>query len=330
MAKKGSENIEFANTEIEDNVQTTYVNNSNEYEPRSYSEREKVLSEEPMISCLRDEKVIVRFIGKKRGIVNNPDNPFFGGMGETCRREYVVPKTSTDNFVNVLTNSEKKFLEDYMGLKPNSLSIYLKENNFWETAKVVLKKGDNYFNLSNPEDYIKYKILLLYKDEVASSLEEYKNSPKVTHLFYISKEGDEIKQANDNLSTSSKAYMLYGELKNNLKKLVLVLETCDGKAISKNVTQDIVNGHVERVLKTNPKLFVQIAEDPFLDTKVLIKDAINCGIIKRIGDFYYYDNKPMCKENQDPTLKSACEYINAPRNQEIKFSIEAKIKALEE
>jgi hypothetical protein len=130
MAKKGSENIEFANTEIEDNVQTTYINNSNEYEPRSYSEREKVLSEEPMISCLRDEKVIVRFIGKKRGIVNNPDNPFFGGMGETCRREYVVPKTSTDNFVNVLTNSEKKFLEDYMGLKPNSLSIYLKENNF--------------------------------------------------------------------------------------------------------------------------------------------------------------------------------------------------------
>ncbi len=193
-----------------------------------------------------------------------------------------------------------------------------------------MKKGDNHLDLSNPNDYIAYKILLLNKDEVASSLEDYKNHPKATHMFYILKEGDEIKQANDNLSVSSKAYMLFGELKNNLKKLTIVLETVDGKAISNNVKSDVLYSHVEKTLSTNPKLFIQVAEDPYLDTKVIIKDSINLGLIKKNGDYYYLmDNTAMCKPNQEPTLKSACEFINLPKNQEIKLNLEAKIKLLE-
>ena len=77
---------------------------------------------------------------------------------------------SSGAFKNVLTNSEKNYLEYIMGLEPNALSVYKKVDNFWSTAtegtinKVMLKKGDNRLDLSNPEDYIRYKILLANND----------------------------------------------------------------------------------------------------------------------------------------------------------------------
>jgi hypothetical protein len=109
--------------------------------------------------------------------VTNPKHVLYGGMAETAVRTFVVPMLSSGVYVNVLTDSEKAFLEEVMGLEYNALSIYKKENNFWDDAndfgisKVKLQKQDNYLDLSNPEDYIRYKILLANKDFVAPSLE---------------------------------------------------------------------------------------------------------------------------------------------------------------
>lgn len=91
-------------------------------------------------------------------------------MAENASRTFVVPRLSSGMFVNVLTDAEKAFLEEIMGLEYNSLSIYKKVDNFWDDSnengisKVTLKKQDNYFDLSNPEDYIRYKILLANKE----------------------------------------------------------------------------------------------------------------------------------------------------------------------
>ena len=108
------------------------------------------------ISCLRNEKIKVQFIRRNNGM---PDNHVLsGGMAEGSKMTLVVPRLNTGTFVNVLTDAEKSFLEEYMGLEYNALSIYKKpdEENFWNDAnsnginKVVLIKGDNYFDLSNP------------------------------------------------------------------------------------------------------------------------------------------------------------------------------------
>ena len=70
------------------------------------------------------------------------------------------------------------------GLEYNALSIYKKVDNFWDDAneigiaRVRLIKQDNYFDLANPEDFIKYKILLANKDFIAPSL-RCCNMPKV-------------------------------------------------------------------------------------------------------------------------------------------------------
>jgi hypothetical protein len=37
------------------------------------------------------------------------------------------------------------------------------------------------------------------------------------------------------------------------------------------------------------------------------------------------DGSPLCGDNEDPTLSVAAAFLSLPKNQELKFSIEAKI-----
>ena len=87
--------------------------------------------EDELVSCLRNEKVVVRYLPRETGLVSNPKHIFYGGMAENAVRIFTVPiLESTGAFVNVLTNTEKAFLEAMMGLEANALSIYQRENNF--------------------------------------------------------------------------------------------------------------------------------------------------------------------------------------------------------
>ena len=158
---------------------------------RKKTARKESDDETPIINCLRNGRVIVRHIPKEGGMITNPKHILFGGMAENAIRTFVVPRLSSGMFVNVLTDSEKAYLEEVMGLEYNALSVYKKENNFWDDSndsgisKVRLTKLDNYLNLADPEDYIRYKILLANKDYIAPSLEVLQDSPKATYQFVI-------------------------------------------------------------------------------------------------------------------------------------------------
>ena len=61
------------------------------------------------INPLRNERIIVRFLGRKNGIWgDNPKHVLAGGMSENAVRKFVVPLLSTRAYVNVLTNNEKE------------------------------------------------------------------------------------------------------------------------------------------------------------------------------------------------------------------------------
>ena len=60
-------------------------------------------------SCLRNEKIKVKFIERNNGLPSN--HVLSGGMAEGSKITLVVPRLNTGTFVNVLTDSEKSFLE---------------------------------------------------------------------------------------------------------------------------------------------------------------------------------------------------------------------------
>ena len=286
------------------------------------------ISSNPMISCLRNERVLIRHIPKEGGMISNPKHILYGGMAENATRYFTVPKLTSGMYVNVLTDSEKEFLEQVMGLEYNTLSIYKKVDNYWENNMVRLTKQDNILDLSDPDDYIKYKILIANKDFIAPSLEVLNDFPKATYQFVIIAEGEETKTAKDNMSVTMRCYKEFGKIENDINILRTIVETMDGRPTSPNVKLEFLQTKINGLIQADSKLFLKTVEDPYLPTKVLIKRSIEAGIISNRGNYLYLksDNSPLCESNQEPTLSIAAQYLNNPKRQDIKLMLEAKLK----
>ena len=285
------------------------------------------------ISCLRNEKVKVKFIERNNGLPSN--HVLSGGMADGAKISLVVPKLNTGSFVNVLTDAEKNFLEEYMGLEYNALSIYKKpdEENFWNDAnpnginKVELRKGDNYLDLSDPQQYIKYKILLANKNIICPSLTTLKETPKATYRFVIIAEGEESKQAKNNMNNTMRCYKEYGKIEENIDLLRIVVETLDGRPTAPTVKLEFLQNKCNTLIQSDPKKFLSVITDPLLSTKSLIKLSIENGSIANRGNYLYLrsDNTPVCESNEEPTLNFAAKYLNAPKHQDILFALQAKL-----
>lgn len=291
------------------------------------------VEEQDLISCLRNERIIVRYVIRESNMVRNPKHSLYGGMAENASRTFTVPiLESSGAFVNVLTNEEKAFLEEYMGLDGNALSVYLKDNNFWANYSVRLIKGDQFLDLSNPEDYIKYKVLLANKNYIAASLTDLQERPKATYQFVLISENEESDQSNKKLSASMEAFMLLGKLQEDKELLKYIVETINSRPISNKANLDFISGEIYKIIQSNAKTFVKVAKDPLLLTKLLITQATEAGVIRKRSDYYYMasDNSPLCEPNEDPTLTVAAKYLNTPKRQEIKFTVEAKLKSLKD
>ena len=284
-------------------------------------------------SCLRNEKIKVKFIERNNGLPSN--HVLSGGMAEGSKITLVVPRLNTGTFVNVLTDSEKSFLEEYMGLEYNDLSIYKKpdEENFWNDAnanginKVELRKGDNYFDLKDPQQYIKYKILLANKNIICPSLTALKETPKATYRFVVIAEGEESKQAKNNMTNTMNCYKEYGKIEDNLDLLRIVVETLDGRPTASTVKLEFLQNKCNTLIQKDPKKFLSVITDPLLSTKSLIKLSIENGSIANRGNYLYLrsDNTPLCEQNEEPTLNFAAKYLNAPKHQDILFALQAKL-----
>ena len=287
-----------------------------------------------LVNCLRNEKVIVRFIARAKGMITDPRHILFGGMAAGSKIKFTTPLLRSGQYADVLTKEEKKFLEYKLGLEPNALSVHNRTNNFWSDAneqgigRIELIKGDNPLDLSQPIDYIKYKILLNNKDQIAPSMQVLQDKPKATYKFVIISESDTAKAANTKVTLKAQAYMEFGKINEDKEKMRVIIETIDGRPTAANSTVEYLQGKVGELIEANTKMFLQVVKDQFLDNKVLIKKAIEAGLISNRGNYLYLrdGNVPLCEHGQEPTINIAAKYLSLPKHQDLKFSIEAKLK----
>jgi hypothetical protein len=323
-------NIDLTDDEVPVEVEIT---KSNRKPGRRPMNTEKPYTEEkPLLNCLRKETVTVRFIKRDSGFISNPKHILFGGLAENATQIFTVPLLSNGSYKNVLTDSEKEYLETTMGLEPNALSIYLKTGNYWDDFRVRLTKSDSYLDLSVPTDYIKYKVLLANSDTIAESLEKFSVSPKATYKYVLISENDEMQVSKDQMTLSMEASELFGTISNNPEVLRVIIETMEGKPISATTKLDYLKTQVFRLLNNNPKLFLNITKDPYFKTKILVKHCVEHGLIKKRGDFYYLaeNSAPLCTNTEEPVLSNVVRYLNNPAKQELMLMLEAKLKPLKQ
>lgn len=287
-----------------------------------------------LVNCLKNEKVIVRFISRARGMITDPRHVLYGGMAAGSKIKFTTPLLRSGQYADVLTKEEKNFLEYKLGLEPNALSVHNRINNFWSDAneqgigRIELIKGDNPLDLSQPIDYIKYKVLLNNKDQIAPSIQALQDRPKATYKFVIINEGDTAKAANTRVTLKAQAYMEFGKVNEDKEKMRVIIETIDGRPTARDSKLEYLQGKIGELIEANTKMFLQVVRDPLLDNKVLIKKAIEAGVIANRGNYLYLKdgNMPLCDNGQEPTLNIAAKYLSLPKHQDLKFSIEAKVK----
>lgn len=303
--------------------------------PKMTVQREQPKEKKELVNCLRNERVIVKFVPRETAMIHDKHHVLYGGMAETATRNFVVPRLrSTGQYKNILTNDEKAFLEHIMGLEEDALSVYRKNDNFWDDSnengigRVTLHKQDNYLDLSNPADYIKYKILLANDDKIAPSHQALEERPKATYEFEIISEGDETKSNLSKMDATMQSYFEFGNIRDDKDTLRVVIELLERRPTAPQIKLDWLQAKIKEYIDRDPRRFLSIITDNLLPAKVLIRRSQEAGLVSMRNNLYYLrqDNSPLCEMGEDSTLTNAAKYISAPKNAELKYMLEAKLK----
>ena len=274
------------------------------------------------------KKIIVKFIPRSNPMISKDIKNHIaeGGMLTDAVCSYSVCLKRNGNVKNVLTNEEKDFLEDATGL---NLSVY---GDFWKTFRVKLKKDKlgRELDLSNPVDYISYKVLLsLTKFEIAPSWAE---RDKILDYKFALTEVDEIvtnKKKDFNIKRD--AFKAYAKIESDTNKLINILRLLSNAPISKNTSINVLQDKVTEYVDSQPAKFLSIIEDAGFETKMLILEGIEKGVIIKTGNRYTTkDGLELCESGEIPLFTNAVKYLDANKNQDIRAMIEDKIYNNEE
>jgi len=273
---------------------------------------------------LPNERITIRFIKRNKGLAADvgESHVISGGMIEGATRKFCVPLLRNGGLKNVLTNEEKEFFEKghFNGV---NLSIY---SDFWKTQYVSLEKLDTILDLAVPEDYLKYKILLAWDSVIAPSLQQYKLENKGTYQFFITKDGEELKDRSKKLDLIKAAWKAYYKLEDNRDIMISIIYLMTGKKLSENSTMKFINTEVETLVDVRTKEFLALVEDPNFETKTLIALAENIGIIlKKNGKYETVDGLTLAKQGEIASLPNAVNYLIDPKNHEVRDLIQARV-----
>lgn len=283
--------------------------------------REEVKTQKSSFT-LPNEIVIVKHVPRKKGMAANVDNNHVisGGMLIGSVKKFSAPLQRNGTIANILTDEEKTHIENLTGV---NLSIY---GDFWKTFFVSLYKEseNNRFDLSQPFDYISIKLLEKYKDDIAPCWED--RNKKTSYEFVITREEEELNEKKQKYDNKKEAFKLYGKIEDDREKLIGILKLLSNKPVSKETTLKWVQAKIEEYIDTMPSLFVNTVNDSSFETKILINNAVDAGIIKISGNKYVtVDGLELCNQGQIPTFDNAVRYLDSPKNQEVRAIIEAKL-----
>lgn len=269
---------------------------------------------------LPQKEIVVKYIRRKQGMASsvNDDHVIAGGMLEGSVNKFQAPLLRNGSIANVLTKEEKEVIEDLTGL---DLSVY---GDFWNEHFVSLFKDDNRFNLSNPLDYISYKIMLFLKDDIAKTWAE--RNDKQTYRFVITTPDEEITEKKVGYDNKKNAFKLYGKIEDDKEKLIGILKLLTNKPISKESPLKWLQTKVEEFIDTKPAGFIALLNDTKFETKLLIHTAEEKGVIIKHGNKYRtVDGLDLCENSQVATFENAINYLDNPKHQDVRGFIEAKI-----
>lgn len=276
---------------------------------------------------LPDRIVQVLPVTENPGWVRDPNHVAFFKLENTYDR-FVLPTKKKGAFKNALTKEEKTLLEGILG-EGMDLGVYKKYGklSFWSDFVVKLDKYGLRLDLSDPMDYLSYKVLLMNSSLIAPSYE--KRLTHATFKYYISDGKAESAEIQKQVNLTGKAFTTYGKMSQSKVKLSAFLKVYElatrniALKIDENSTVDFLSEQVSLIVNANPKKFLEFVEDQMFDIRLLIAEAISVGAVTNSSDrgLNTVDGVPLGRN-----LSQAVAFLNMEANSDILFAIQAKVK----
>lgn len=280
---------------------------------------------------LPNKKVTVRLVKRARGAVRDESHVGFNMFPGTTFEIVPIREKGTNIIRCPLNEEERAFFEDKsksgMAFNIGDLSPHApREKNYWysKRAKVVLSNQPKTLNLSNPQDYLTYKILLSNTDYIAPSAAEEFN--KRSYVFVItSDEEDQLKTITKG-DEKKRAWKIAAKLETDREKMINYLSMI-GKRPSENSSMDFLISEIDKQVEENRTEFLAILEDEQFDTRVLLTKSLQNGSVKRDGHKYFLaDGQELCEKGDINNLSSVLNYLDSAHNQDIRLMLEAKLQ----
>lgn len=236
--------------------------------------------------------------------------------------EFVVPLSRNNVPVSIFeSDAEKKFFEDKIG---KDLSIGKTEDNFWHKFSVNIQKDEGLlehglpFDLGDPLDMLKVKVLRANKKKVADGMEEKDKSPKVRYVLV--EEGYHEKKQTKRASLNNRAYRFFSKVDGDPKEMykfitLYYLENNNASRPPEDASLEKYQAMMQDIIDNDIEGFVSLVEDEDRDMKLMIWDGLVNNIIQKEGSnrsFQFITEDGPVFAGQ--TLNNVVEWLKDPKN----------------
>lgn len=191
-------------------------------------------------------------------------------------------------------------------------------SSFWHTFKIIMSDKDLVLDLTHPEDELKYKVLK----------EHFQIKRNKSHInpyakYEIFDEIEEAREINTLAEAKAKAYTLCANL--SIEDRIAILKLYPGftKTTVTNVKPDIINSNLYMKIEEDPNKFINFVEDKNRDTKILLRDLVQAGILTKNRSAYKYGTD-FIGHDEETTV----DYLNNPENQSLKITLIQELESL--
>ena len=217
----------------------------------------KKTKEEVVRTDFLEEKIVsVKHLSKETNGIKDIKHVAYGGLLNGA--EIAIPAPTMDNgkMKNLLTKDEKEGLEFL--LNGVNLSIY---GDFWKEGgkaydmgilPIYLSKDETRLDLSNPYDYIKYKVLKACPI-VANSLDEVRH--RATNRFVLTSASEAMAKELDKVGNKVTAYKLYVKYEDDKEVLRYTLRNL-GRNTNRSHKMDFLQSELHKELEKKPKFIM--------------------------------------------------------------------------
>lgn len=230
---------------------------------------------------------VIRPVAREREWVNTKDfNKDRVGGSNAGKTTIVAEPSGTKGTFGIefdMTQEELQQFQRDLGYSGRYGENYLNlnfNNPFWVDYRVVLLDEPNVFDVSIPEQKLKF-LVAKSSTRVASSFDEINGES----LFYIEDTEEKVKSTVKKAELKQKAYELLGKLSEEQKVKILKVFGEDGTVSS----PEKVKARLFEILEDNPAKFISACElkKEKLAIKNLVFDLINNGVIREKAGYLY-------------------------------------------